>query len=85
MAAQVLTQPLRRLADTAEQVHDGDFDLERLPESGPREIAATTRAFNDMALTLKAVEARPSPLPPRISPIRSWRFHCLDAPATRSR
>jgi diguanylate cyclase (GGDEF)-like protein len=58
VAAQVLTQPLRRLADTAEQVHDGDFDLERLPESGPREIAATTRAFNDMALTLKAVEAR---------------------------
>jgi diguanylate cyclase (GGDEF)-like protein len=58
VAAQVLTQPLRRLADTAEQVHDGDFDLERLSESGPREIAATTRAFNDMALTLKAVEAR---------------------------
>jgi diguanylate cyclase (GGDEF)-like protein len=58
VAAQVLTQPLRKLADTAEQVHDGDFDLERLPESGPREIAATTRAFNDMASTLKAVEAR---------------------------
>ena len=58
VAAEVLTQPLRKLADTAEQVHDGDFDLERLPESGPREIAATTTAFNDMALTLKAVEAR---------------------------
>ncbi len=58
VAGQVLTHPLRRLADTAEQVHVGDFDLERLPESGPREIAATTTAFNDMASTLKAVEAR---------------------------
>ncbi len=58
VAAQVLTQPLRRLADAAAQVHDGDFELERLPKSGPREIAATTMAFNDMALTLKAVEAR---------------------------
>ena len=58
VAVRVLTRPLRRLADTAEQVHAGDFDLERLPESGPREIAATTMAFNEMASTLRAVEAR---------------------------
>ncbi len=57
VAARVLTRPLGRLADTAQQVHDGDFDLERLPDAGPREIAATTRAFNEMASTLKAVES----------------------------
>jgi diguanylate cyclase (GGDEF)-like protein len=57
VAARVLTRPLGRLADTAQQVHDGDFDLERLPDTGPREIAATTRAFNEMASTLKAVES----------------------------
>ncbi len=58
VAARVLTRPLRRLADTAEQVHDGNFDLQHLPESGPREVAATTMAFNEMASTLRAVEAR---------------------------
>jgi diguanylate cyclase (GGDEF)-like protein len=57
-AGRVLTRPLRRLAATALQVHDGDFDLERLPDTGPREVATTTRAFNDMASTLKAVESR---------------------------
>ena len=58
VAAKVLTRPLRRLADTAQQVHDGDFDLEPLPDTGPSEIVATTRAFNEMASTLKAVESR---------------------------
>jgi diguanylate cyclase (GGDEF)-like protein len=58
VAGRVLTRPLRRLAASAQQVHDGDFDLERLPATGPREIATTTRAFNDMASTLKAIESR---------------------------
>jgi len=57
-ASRVLTRPLRRLAATAQQVHDGDFDLERLPDTGPREVVTTTRAFNDMASTLKGVESR---------------------------
>ena len=58
VAGRVLTRPLRRLAATAQQVHDGEFDLERLPDTGPRELVTTTRAFNDMASTLKAVESR---------------------------
>ena len=58
VAGRVLTRPLRRLAAAARQVHDGDFDLARLPATGPSEVAATTNAFNEMASTLKAVEAR---------------------------
>jgi diguanylate cyclase (GGDEF)-like protein len=54
----VLTRPLKKLAAAALQVHSGDFDLERLPDSGPREVVTTTEAFNDMASTLKAVEAK---------------------------
>ena len=58
VAGRMLTRPLRRLAGAARQVHDGEFDLERLPATGPSEVAATTKAFNEMASTLKAVEAR---------------------------
>ncbi len=58
IAGRVLTRPLRRLAAKAQQVHDGDFDLEPLPDTGPREVVTTTRAFNDMASTLKGVESR---------------------------
>ena len=53
-----LTRPLKKLAGAAQQVHSGDFDLERLPDSGPREVVIATDAFNDMASTLKAVEAK---------------------------
>ena len=52
-----LIQPLKKLAAAALQVHSGNFDLERLPDSGPREVVTTTEAFNDMTSTLKAVEA----------------------------
>lgn len=58
VAARLLTRPLRRLAASAQQVHDGDFDLEPLPAKGPREVVTTMRAFNDMASTLKGVESR---------------------------
>jgi diguanylate cyclase (GGDEF)-like protein len=57
-AGRVLTRPLKRLAKAANQIHDGDFGLERLSNKGPKEVAATTSAFNDMAGTLKAVEAK---------------------------
>ncbi len=58
IASRVLTRPLKRLAVTALQVHSGDFDVAPLPETGPREVVTTTAAFNDMASTLEAVEAR---------------------------
>jgi len=58
MGGRVLTRPLKKLAGAAMQVHSGDFDLARLPDAGPREVVTTTQAFNDMASTLKAVEAK---------------------------
>ena len=56
VAGRMLTRPLKRLAATALQVHDGNFDVPELAESGPREVVTTTAAFNDMSSTLKAVE-----------------------------
>ncbi len=53
-----LARPLKKLAAGAAQVHDGNFNLKRLPEAGPREVVIATGAFNDMASTLKAVEAK---------------------------
>ena len=58
VAGRMLTRPLKRLAGVAHQAHNGDFDLAHLPANGPREVATTTAAFNDMASTLKAVEAK---------------------------
>jgi diguanylate cyclase (GGDEF)-like protein len=58
VAGRVLTRPLKRLATTALQVHSGDFDVAPLSETGPREVVTTTAAFNDMASTLEAVEAK---------------------------
>jgi len=57
-AGRVLTLPLKKLAKAAFQVHGGQFDLEPLSHKGPREVVATTSAFNDMAGTLKAVEGK---------------------------
>ena len=57
IAGRVLTRPLKRLATTASQVHNGDFEVPPLPETGPREVVTTTAAFNDMSSTLKAVES----------------------------
>jgi len=58
IVGRILTRPLQRLAAIARQVHSGDFDVEPLSERGPREVVTTTAAFNDMASTLEAVEAK---------------------------
>jgi diguanylate cyclase (GGDEF)-like protein len=58
VAAQVLIRPLRRLAAHAQQVHGGNFDLDHLAETGPRETVDATGAFNEMASTLKGIETR---------------------------
>ena len=47
LARQVL-RPIRLLSDGARRMSDGDLDV-RLPAAGRDEIAALTRAFNDMA------------------------------------
>ena len=58
IAGRSLSRPLQRLAAAALRVSTGEFDLEALAGSGPREVVATNAAFNDMASTLKAVEAK---------------------------
>jgi diguanylate cyclase (GGDEF)-like protein len=57
-AGRSLSRPLQKLAAAAQKVSGGEFNLEWLPDEGPREVVATNAAFNDMASTLKAVEAK---------------------------
>jgi diguanylate cyclase (GGDEF)-like protein len=54
----MLTHSLKNLASRARQVHGGNFDLEPLPDTGPREVVTTTAAFNDMTSTLRAIESK---------------------------
>lgn len=51
-----VSRPARRLSGAAHQIQEGRFALEPLPETGPRELAHTARAFNEMTSTLAAVE-----------------------------
>jgi diguanylate cyclase (GGDEF)-like protein len=55
--ARVVARPTRRLEEAAQAIHDGRFDLPPLEVSGPRELADTASAFNEMSSTLAAVEA----------------------------
>jgi diguanylate cyclase (GGDEF)-like protein len=77
-------------------VHQGDFDLARLSDKGPKEVVTTTSAFNDMAGTLQAVEAKTVALatedlsnPELLVPLPGRTGHALqatiDALATRIR
>ncbi len=86
VGGRVLIQPLKKLAAAALQVHSGNFDLARLPDSGPREVVTTTGAFNDMASTLKAVEAKAVALaaedlsdPELLTPLPGRTGHALQA------
>ena len=86
VGGRVLTRPLKKLAAAAQQVHSGDFDLARLPDSGPREVVTTTEAFNDMASTLRAVEAKAVALaaedlsdPELLTPLPGRTGHALQA------
>ncbi|HSP03921.1 MAG TPA: diguanylate cyclase [Acidimicrobiales bacterium] len=54
--ARAITTPVRRLEGAVRQVEAGEFQLDPLPDHGPRELAAMARAFNDMSGTLAAVE-----------------------------
>jgi diguanylate cyclase (GGDEF)-like protein len=57
MLSRSVTRPVRRLEGAAQQIHAGHFDLEPIETGGPRELADTASAFNEMAFTLAAVEA----------------------------
>ena len=54
--AREIARPARDLEEAARRVERGDFELTDIDARGPRELAATVQAFNDMAATLAAVE-----------------------------
>ena len=55
--ARSIGRPVRAVASGATRLAAGEWSL-RLPPEGPGEIGELTRAFNDMASTLKGVESR---------------------------
>lgn len=55
--AGAISRPLAGIAEAAGAVREGDFDVTPLEEAGPRELASAAAAFNEMASTLRAVEA----------------------------
>jgi diguanylate cyclase (GGDEF)-like protein len=58
LLARSLTRPVRLLEAAAHEIEHGRFDLPLLETKGPRELADTAAAFNEMATTLAAVEQR---------------------------
>ncbi|MDZ7674103.1 MAG: diguanylate cyclase [Acidimicrobiales bacterium] len=56
--AHSVARPMERIADAAGRVQQGELELEPVESGGPREVAATADAFNDMAATLTEVERR---------------------------
>jgi diguanylate cyclase (GGDEF)-like protein len=51
-------RPLTRIVAAAASIREGELELPPLDESGPREIALAAGAFNEMASTLRAVQAQ---------------------------
>ena len=50
--------PLDDIVAAATSVHEGELDIPALDESGPKELALASAAFNEMASTLRAVQAQ---------------------------
>ncbi len=57
LVARVVARPIRRLEAAAHEIRAGRFDLPAIDVRGPRELADTASAFNEMTSTLSAVEA----------------------------
>jgi diguanylate cyclase (GGDEF)-like protein len=61
-AVLILTRQVRRPLDhivaAATSVQEGELDIPALDESGPKELALASAAFNEMASTLRAVQAQ---------------------------
>jgi diguanylate cyclase (GGDEF)-like protein len=51
-------RPLDHIVAAATSVQEGELDIPALDESGPKELALTSAAFNEMASTLRAVQAQ---------------------------
>jgi diguanylate cyclase (GGDEF)-like protein len=56
LLARAVVRPLRRLAATAHAVAEGNFTLPAVTAGGPREVAETIQAVDDMTAVLAAVE-----------------------------
>ncbi len=57
LLGRALVRPLQKLASSAHAVSLGRFKLPPLPVHGPREVAATSTAVNELTGTLTALEA----------------------------
>jgi diguanylate cyclase (GGDEF)-like protein len=57
LMTRAVVRPLRRLAASARRVAEGDFTLRTIPPTGPREVADTILAVDDMTAVLAAVES----------------------------
>jgi diguanylate cyclase (GGDEF)-like protein len=51
-------RPLDQIVAAATSVQEGELDIPALDESGPKELALASAAFNEMASTLRAVQAQ---------------------------
>ncbi len=56
LLGRAIVRPLRRLAATTRRVVGGDFGVAAVAPSGPREVADTVAAVDDMTAVLAAVE-----------------------------
>lgn len=54
--ARGVARPASLVEGVARRIHGGELAVEPVPVTGPREVAATVEAFNDMASTLATVE-----------------------------
>ena len=57
LAARSISRPLRRLSTAAAEITGGQFVGPEIPVGGPREVAQTSEAVNNMRSTLVAVES----------------------------
>ena len=53
-----IRRPLARIASALKSVQEGELEFPQLDETGPREIALASAAFNEMSSTLRAVQAQ---------------------------
>jgi diguanylate cyclase (GGDEF)-like protein len=51
-------RPIARIASALKSVKEGELEFPQLDETGPREIALASAAFNEMSATLRAVQAQ---------------------------
>ncbi len=58
LLARSISRPLHRLENHARAVSNGDLELPALQARGPKETVITSKAFNDLVLNLRLLEAK---------------------------